>query len=60
MEGNTSSKNTSNVDFVTGIQVNRASASSNRQSKGFSKYLNRDIVFDVVNPFPSKRFPIDE
>ena len=22
--------------------------------------LNRDIVFDVVNPFPSKRFPIDE
>ena len=22
--------------------------------------VNRDIVFDVVNPFPSKRFPIDE
>ena len=21
---------------------------------------NRDIVFGVVNPFPSKRFPIDE
>ena len=22
--------------------------------------VNRDIVFDVVNPFPSERFPIDE
>ena len=22
--------------------------------------INRDIVFDVVNPFLSKRFPIDE
>ena len=22
--------------------------------------LNGDIVFDVVNPFPSKGFPIDE
>ena len=42
------------------IPVQLFSSTCTKELFGKSEIFNGDIVFDVVNPFPSKGFPIDK